>query len=79
MPTGLFDQSTGHGQALRHRHRQRRSAAMMRFAEALSEHDAEAGDPGGNITAVANKLGMTPRDANAMMQRLRRELGPQAR
>lgn len=51
---------------------------MTAFAEALAEHDAEAGDPGGDLRVVAGRLGISPTYANAMLQRLRAKMGAQA-
>lgn len=50
------------------------------FAEALSEHDCAADPPwaGGNVRDVVGAMGLLPRDGNAMLQRIRQRLGPQA-
>jgi hypothetical protein len=61
-----------------------------RFAELIAEHvdsyDVAAGrapalDPGGNCAAAARVLGLRnpTRDGNCLLQRLRRDLGWQAR
>lgn len=49
------------------------------FAEALAEHDAGAGNPGGDLIAVAYRLRLTIQQAENMLARLRRDLGGQAR
>lgn len=49
------------------------------FAEALAEHDAKAGDPGGDLTAVAYRLRLTVKQSEMLFKRLRRDLGGQAR
>ncbi len=58
-----------------------------RFAELLAEHvtpeDARrAGvrpNKGGNCVLCARKLGLADATGNGMLQRMRRDLGPQAR
>ena len=50
-----------------------------RFAELLSEHDLATGDPGGNVRKCAGRMGMAAQDGNALMQRIRRGLGWQAK
>jgi hypothetical protein len=61
--------------------------ATERFAELLSEHmdeeDIAAGratqlDPGGDVAKTARRMGIKPANANAILQRIRRRLGPQA-
>lgn len=48
-----------------------------RFAELLA---ASAGTPiDGNVAAIARRMGQDASYGNAMMQRIRRDLGPQAR
>lgn len=51
---------------------------LDRFAELLSEHDAEAGDPGGNVRAVAKTMGISYGYARVMLQRLCAIFGDQA-
>ena len=52
---------------------------MDRFAEELSKHDAEAGDPGGKVSRVSKALGIEVNYGRALLQRIRNELGDQAR
>lgn len=52
--------------------------ALDNFAEALSEHDLETGDKGGDLKTVAARLGISHAYANALLQRLRKKLGGQA-
>lgn len=57
------------------------------LAECLSEfvHPEDAArlgrpaDEGGNLKACAARLGITPQQANGLLQRMRSRLGPQAR
>lgn len=49
------------------------------FAEAIADHDAEAGRPGGDLVAVAYKLRISVQHADMLFDRLRRDLGKQAR
>lgn len=65
---GLFS-TAGHGRNFRVG---RPIGAIERFAELLSEHDVEAGDPGGNVAACARRMGLKPAQGNAMLQRIRR-------
>lgn len=50
---------------------------MDRFAEALAATAGTAND--GQIPFVGRQLGMSTQQANDVMQRLRKRLGPQAR
>lgn len=50
-----------------------------RFAELLSEHDADAGNRGGHVADCARRMGISPAQGNGILQRMRRDLGPQAR
>lgn len=52
-----------------------------RFAELLAEHDAFAKPPkkGGQAAACALKMGLSPLTGNSMLQRIRRQLGWQAK
>lgn len=61
---------------------------MAKFAEELSKHtdaaDIEAGrgtvlNPGGRVAEVCERLGLTPKEGAAMLQRLKRDLGGQAK
>ncbi len=56
-----------------------------RFAELLSQWTAEEdatvacpADPGGDAAECARRLGLSRASGNGMLQRLRRDLGPQA-
>lgn len=79
MATGVFNTARGHGQLLQHKRRVERQRGIDRFAEALSKHDAEAGNPGGSVPEVSAQLGLSPVEGNEMLQRIKRALGPQAR
>ena len=79
MGTGVFNATRAYGSALQYRRRLERSRKIDQFADLLAEHDADAGEPGGNITVCATKMGITPKEGNEIMQRIRRALGPQAR
>lgn len=35
-------------------------------------------DPGGNVVSCSQRMGVRPGNGNAMLQRIRRKLGPQA-
>lgn len=59
--------------ALRERNR------LDQFAELLAHHDLESGHPGGDVPECARAMGLRPVDGNAMLQRIRKRLGPQAR
>ena len=86
---GIFRPPSAQGLNFRTRKRADAEAKRLaRFAEFLSEHtDAEdiaAGrgsilDPGGNARKAARLAGYAPTSGNGLLQRLRRELGPQAR
>lgn len=56
--------------------RHKRLRKLDRFAELLSHHDLASGDHGGNAADCARRLGLDPVTGNGMLQRLRRELGP---
>lgn len=49
------------------------------FADALAEHDCQRGDPGGDLKTVSRRLGISNDYANALLQRLRRKMGLQAK
>lgn len=73
---GLF-QTAGNGRNFRRR--RRTGDALARFAEELSKHNLLTGDKGGNVVECAKRLGIKPAQGNAMLQRIRRRLGDQAR
>lgn len=50
---------------------------LDRFAEALAQTEGTRQD--GDVMAVALKLGYAPTTGNGYLQRIRAELGPQAR
>ena len=58
--------------------RRRNLDALDRFAEELSKHDIESGDEGGNVRECSRRLGLRPTQGQAMLQRIRKRLGPQA-
>lgn len=76
---GIFGGTAIGGRAFRAYRRRQAIDATDRFAEELSKHNLETGDPGGDVVACARRLGIKPQNANAMLQRIRRKLGPQAR
>jgi hypothetical protein len=84
---GIFGGSASGGRAFRSYRRKRQMDATHRFAELLSEHmdeeDIAAGratklDPGGDVAKTARRMGISAQNGNAMLQRIRRKLGPQA-
>lgn len=84
---GIFGGSATGGRAFRSFRRRKKMDAVDRFAELLSEHmdedDVKAGrathlDPGGDVVKCSRRMGITPRNGNAMLQRIRRRLGSQA-
>lgn len=89
MATGIFD--TSRKQGLNFRRRRSPAAGdrqIDRFADLLAEHidqaDIDAGrgdrlDPGGDARKAARELGMAGQSGNGMLQRLRRDLGWQAK
>lgn len=78
MATGVFHTArTGHN--MRSRKRKPAARPLDQFAELLSRHSIEAGDTGGRVADAALRMGITVRAAGAMLQRLRKELGAQAR
>lgn len=90
MATGLFsNRSANQGLNFRARRRAPRGERTIdQFAERLSEHtdaaDIAAGrglrlDPGGDVRVAARFAGCDAASGNGMLQRLRRDLGPQAR
>lgn len=50
-----------------------------RFAELIAEHDIATGDRGGDPRKAARRMGLDPARGNSLLQRLRQDLGPQAR
>lgn len=72
---GIF-QTAGNGRNFRRR--RGTGDALSRFALELSKHDLLTGDKGGNVVEVSRRLGINPSQGNAMLQRIRRRLGPQA-
>jgi hypothetical protein len=86
---GMFSHraQTG-GRAFAGKRPKRDDSQLDRFAELLSEHwdedDVKAGlakraDPGGKAAYCAIKMGLSPSTGNGLLQRIRRELGDQAR
>ena len=75
---GIFGGSASGGRAFRTYRRRKAMDATERFAELLSKHDLETGDHGGNVQRVSRQMGITSQNGNAMLQRIRRRLGPQA-
>jgi hypothetical protein len=75
---GIFGGSASGGRAFSAYRRRKAMDATERFAELLSEHDLETGDPGGDVGRVSRRMGISPKNGNAMLQRIRRKLGPQA-
>lgn len=86
---GLFRTTASGGRAFTaFRRRQNRLGALDRFAEELSKHtdqeDIDAGrgtalDPGGDCRVCARRIGARAEQGNAMLQRIRKRLGWQAR
>jgi hypothetical protein len=72
---GLFS-TAGHGRNFRRG--RPRAGTIDRFAQLLSEHDLETGDRGGDVRACSQRLGVKVQAGHAMLQRIRRGLGPQA-
>lgn len=54
-------------------------ARLEQFAERLSQHDAEAGEPGGNIVATGAALGMSRDASYKLFQSMCRRFGEQWR
>jgi len=82
MSTGLFANQTrshrGPGRkAIAGRRSNYHVGALDRFADLLAEHGPD--DKGGDVMACAVKLGCSYTYANAMLQRIRKKLGWQAR
>ena len=84
---GIFGGSATGGRAFRSYRKRAAMDATHRFAELLSEHmdeeDIAAGratelDPGGDVVKTSRRMGISPKNGNAMLQRIRRRLGPQA-
>lgn len=76
MATGVFHTARS-GQSLKYRARVKRDKAIARFADAMA---ASAGtEIDGNVRLLAEQLGMSPSAGHAMMQRIKRDLGSQAR
>lgn len=57
---------------------QKSSPGLDAFADLLSQHDASAGWPGGHAADCGLRLGKTAAYGKAMLQRLRKRMGPQA-
>ena len=78
---GIFGGSAPRYGGRRFNWQRRRLGALDRFAELLSEHDADEGgtNRGGNVAECARRMGIKPSAGNAMLQRIRKRLGPQAR
>lgn len=88
VPTkGIFSTTAAQGLALRNANRRKRAAAQKAepmatldvFAEYLSHHDLGSRDKGGDVPRVAARMGIDAQYANALLQRIRRRLGSQAR
>lgn len=47
--------------------------------DALSQHDAAAGDPGGDIGKAARAVGISVVAAEALLANVQRDMGEQAR
>lgn len=47
--------------------------------EALSQHDAASGDPGGDIGDAARAVGISVAAAEALLANVQRDMGEQAR
>lgn len=56
-----------------------KQGALDRFAMELARHDLATGDEGGDVRAAAIRAGCKPQQGNAMLQRLRKRLGWQAK
>ena len=52
---------------------------MNALADALAEHDADKGDPGGDLKKAAAQIGVTEIYARALLSRMRKRLGEWAR
>lgn len=76
MATGVFHTARS-GQSLKYRARVKRDKALARFAGALADSAGSSID--GKVRQIGEQLGMSPTASAAMMQRIRRDLGPQAR
>ena len=75
---GIFGGTASGGRAFRAYRRRSKLDATDRFAEELSRHDLLTGDPGGNVVECSRRMGVKPTQGNAMLQRIRKRLGPQA-
>lgn len=75
---GIFGGSATGGRAFRSYRKRKRMDATEKFAELLSHHDLETGDVGGDVAKVSRRMGIKPQNGNAILQRIRRRLGPQA-
>jgi hypothetical protein len=75
---GLFGTTASGGRAFTAFRRKQQMGALDRFAEALSKHDLETGDKGGDARSSAVRIGCSPAQGQAMLQRIRKRLGPQA-
>lgn len=78
---GIFATTASGGRAFngrRWRGKRKQTGALDRFAEELSRHDSETGDPGGDVRASAIRAGCQPAQGGAMLQRIRKRLGWQA-
>lgn len=78
---GMFANRTGGHQGTAFRQKAkggRRPAGKMskidELADALAEHDAEAGDSGGDVRACAARIGISYAQANSLVQRMRRRI-----
>lgn len=58
----------------------REASRLDQFAELISIHDAATGDRGGRVAEAAEVMGYADPQGmgNALLQRLRRKIGPQA-
>lgn len=56
----------------------RKSPLTDQFAQELEMHDLATGDRGGDVAVCAARLGISQRQGNQILQRLRRKLGKQA-
>ncbi len=77
---GIFGGTATGGRAFAvWRHKKQRQGALDRFAEELARHDLSTGDHGGDVRAAAIRAGCKAQQGQAMLQRLRKRIGWQAR
>lgn len=74
---GIFPAPANKGLAFRTRRRVKGMRQIDRFAELLAQHGP--GDTGGHVGKCAERMGLSREEGNSILQKMRKDLGWQAR